>query len=99
MYKPLTEDSTAEAANIAIEQWRDSGKTDFEESLLSMSEVPKHIIKSQHYRELVASLVLETITGKKDTISNVMVNVSLGVMVGFKYAMYLHEQRELKEVK
>lgn len=102
--KTLIEDSTEENARIFAAVWRSAMSTDKE--LEELAGVAGKLMKSPDVRELVVAAVkqdiLAVLMDGKSRIDNAMqaaiTNTTAGIMLGLKYAMYLHEQRELAAI-
>ena len=95
MYKQLLEDSTAEKANTAVEQWRISAKGEFQDSYDKLEVMVSHMMTCAHVRDLVTASLYQSVVNQDNMVTQTLVNIATGVTLGFKYAMYLHEQREL----
>lgn len=103
--KALIEDITEENAKIFAAVWRSAMSTDKE--IEELSDAAQKLMKSPDVRDLVVAAVkvdlLNTLLGSKgrvdDTMNAAITNTTAGIMLGLKYAMYLHEQRALAELK
>lgn len=104
--KQLIEDATTENARIFTSSWRSANSSD--EDLETLAQAAEKLIKSPDIRDLVILSVKDEIIGilsnpsanKIDTAMNAAImNTTAGIMIGLKYAMYLHEQRELAHME
>jgi hypothetical protein len=101
MYKQLIEDCSEQTAIEAASQWRSIGNNP---EVLSREEaiaraVAGSLFKSQDIKDLIrisyeTNYMLKTLK-QSDDVQCTLSNIITGMIIGFKYAMYLHEQREL----
>jgi hypothetical protein len=96
MYKSIVEESTKERANNAMEQWR--GCENSKELLKQYNQleaIASDLMASEHVKALLIVSLMQSAVARDDTVTCTMLNFTAGILVGFKYAMYLQEQREL----
>jgi len=98
MYKQLIEDVTNESAAEAIAQWRRKELYTTErmiEEYEFTKKLANPILESSDVKELVVVCIHQARMQAQNDIDRTIADITTGILLGFKVAMYLHEQREL----
>lgn len=105
MYKQLIEDASEESAIMAASEWRSRGNSPEAMSAekIIAERIGGNLMKSRDIKDLVAICIksnyLMKTLGVGNEVDATMQDMVTGMILGFKYAMYLHEQRELQSIK